>query len=292
MTKPYTIPAGATLTADAWFDIEEHFDYAFLEVSSNGGSTWTPVLTNLSSPASEDQSGFNSSGTGIDGTSGGVYVPLTANLPGSGSVLVRFRYTTDAAVTGRGFVLDNIAVTGSPVDGAEDASSGWTFNGFKRTTGTETSFHPHAYVVENRAYDGYDKSLRTAYNFGFLNTKPDWVEHFPYQNGVLISYWDETFGDNNVGDHPGGGLILPVDAHPQPEHWADGQLMRQRIQTYDSTFGGVPTPKITLHKDGVPDDDPVEAGRPRVRRPPDLVVRDRRPHRRPATAATRWAGRA
>jgi immune inhibitor A len=253
MTKPYTIPAGATLTADVWFDIEEHFDYAFLEVSSNGGTTWTPVGTNLSSPASEDQSGLNASGTGIDGSSGGNYVALTANLPGSGAVLVRFRYSTDPAVTGKGFVLDNIAVTGSPVDGAEDASSGWTFNGFKRTTGTETSFHFNAYVVENRAYDGYDASLRTAYNFGFLNTsRPDWVEHYPYQQGVLISYWDESFGDNSVGDHPGGGLILPVDAHPTPEHWADGQLMRQRIQSYDSTFGGVATSKITLHKDGVP----------------------------------------
>ena len=72
MTKAYTVPAGATLTADVWFDIEEHFDFAFLEQSTNGGTTWTPVLTNLSSPASEDQSGFNSSGTGIDGVSGGL----------------------------------------------------------------------------------------------------------------------------------------------------------------------------------------------------------------------------
>ena len=35
-----------------------------------------------------------------------------------------------------------------------------------------------------------------------------------YQNGLLINYWDESFGDNNVGDHPGGGLILPVNSQP------------------------------------------------------------------------------
>ena len=252
MTKAYTVPAGATLTADVWFDIEEHFDFAFLEQSTNGGATWTPVLTNLSSPASEDQSGFNGSGTGIDGVSGG-YVPLTANLPGSGASLIRFRYQTDPAVTGTGFAIDNIAITGSPLDGAEDAAAGWTFNGFKRTTGTETSFHLNAYVMENRQYDGYDRSLRTAYNFGFLTTgRPDWVEHYPFQDGLLISYWDETFTDNSVGDHPGGGLILPVDAHPTPEHWSNGQLMRQRIQSYDSTFGLERTDRITLHLNGVP----------------------------------------
>ena len=252
MTKAYTVPAGGTLTADVWYDMEDTFDYAFLEQSTNGGATWTPVMTNLSDPASRDQSGFNSSGTGITGSSGGVYKALTATLPGSGASLIRFRYRTDPAVTGQGIVIDNIAVTGSPVDGAEDAASGWTFDGFKRTTGTEVSFHLNAYALENRQYDEYDRSLRTAYNFGFLNTKPDWVEHYPYQDGLLINYWDETFTDNSVGDHPGGGLILPVDAHPTNEHWANGQYMRQRIQSYDSTFGLERTDAITLHLNSVP----------------------------------------
>jgi immune inhibitor A len=252
MSKPYTLPAGATLTADVWYDIEEFFDYAFLEVSTDNGGSWTPVLTNLSSPASSDQSGFNASGTGITGSSGGAYVALTADLSAfTGAVLVRFRYQTDPAVTGTGFVIDNIAVTGSPLDGAEDANAGWTFDGFVRSTGTEISFHFNAYVAENRGYRGYDKSLRTAYNFGFLTTKPDWVEDFRYQDGLLISYWDDSFSDNNVGDHPGGGLILPIDSHPKPLHWADGTLIRPRIQTYDSTFTLDETEWLTLHKDGV-----------------------------------------
>ncbi len=251
MTRPFTIPAGATLSADVWYDIEEAFDYAFLEVSSNGGATWTPVLTNLSDPAANDQSGFNASGTGITGSSGGLYRSLTATLPGSGAVLVRFRYRTDSAVTQTGFVIDNIAITGNALDGAETVT-GWTFDGFKRTTGTEVSFHLNAYVAENRGYRGYDTSLRTAYNFGFLNTRPDWVEHFPYQDGLLINYWDETFGDNNVGDHPGGGLILPVDAHPSFYHSYDGHLLRPRVLSFDSTFGLERTEAITVHKNGRP----------------------------------------
>jgi immune inhibitor A len=254
MTKAVTLPAGASLTADVWYDTEEGYDFAFLEVSSDNGATWTPVVTNLSSPAADDQSGFNSSGAGITGSTNGAYVALTADLSAfSGNVLLRFRYQTDPAVAGQGFVVDNIAVTGNPLDGAEDENAGWTFDGFIRSTGTEISFHFNAYIGENRGYRGYDRSLRTAYNFGFLNTsRPDWVEHYPYQDGLLISYWDESFGDNNVGDHPGGGLILPVDAHPKPLHWSDGTLARQRIQSYDSTFGEDRTDSITLHKDGVP----------------------------------------
>ena len=63
---------------------------------------------------------------------------------------------------------------------------------------------------------------RTAYNFGFLDTETRLVEHYPYQDGLLISYWDESFGDNNVGDHPGGGLILPSRRTPDARALANG----------------------------------------------------------------------
>src|SRR5688572_15436884 len=110
MTKPVTYAAGSTLTADAWYETEAHFDYWFLEVSQNGGSSWTPVMTNLSLPASDDQGSFNTSGTGIAGSSGGVYKALTAALPGSGASLVRVKYMTDANTGGKGAVFDNIAI--------------------------------------------------------------------------------------------------------------------------------------------------------------------------------------
>jgi immune inhibitor A len=249
MTK--TVSGGGTLTADVLYEIEEQYDFAFVEASTDGGTTFTPVATNLSAPAEDDQSGINASGAGITGSSGGQYVALTATLP-AGTNAVRFRYTTDVGVAELGFVVDNIAIDGTLIGGAETDTEGWTFDGFRRTTGTETSFHFNAYVGENRGYRGYDTSLRTAYNFGFLNTsRPDWVEFYRYQDGLLISYWDESYSNNDVGDHPGGGLLLPVDAHPQPLHWSDGTLARQRIQSYDSTFNRDRTEAITLHKQGV-----------------------------------------
>lgn len=250
MTKAFVLPAAATIKADVWFDTEPQFDYGFLEVSSDGGTTWTPVHTNISKPASDDQGSFNSSGTGIGGTSGGVYLPMetTDALP-AGDTMVRFRYETDGNTGGKGIVIDNLSVTGSDVDGAE-TDSGWTFAGFSRLQdGTAISKHFNAYIAENRGYRGFDKSLRTAYNFGFLDARPERVETHPYEDGLLISYWDTSFADNNVGSHPGGGEILPVDAHPAFHHSYDGHLLRPRILSFDSTFTLDRTDAITVHKD-------------------------------------------
>ncbi|HEX2704122.1 MAG TPA: hypothetical protein VHM65_00035, partial [Candidatus Lustribacter sp.] len=130
-------------------------------------------------------------------------------------------------------------------------TEGWVFDGFIRTSGLIEASYFNAYVAENRQYDGYDASLKTAYNFGFLDTRPDWVEHFRYQNGLLISYWDASVNDNNVGDHPGSGLVLPIDAHPALKHWSDGTLLRPRLLSADSTFGLAPTDRMVVHQNGV-----------------------------------------
>ena len=245
--KSTTIEAlGTNLTAEVRYDIEEDWDYAFLEASTDGGTTWVPVATNLSD-TSGDQSGFNTSKTGITGTQE-AWTTLTATLPANTNA-VRFRYQTDGAFVLSGFKVDNIAINGTVIGTAENDNEGWTFNGFRTTTGDEVETFFNAYIAENRQYDGYDESLETAYNFSYPVTKPDWVEHYPYQDGMLVTYWDSSQGDNNVGDHPGEGLVLPVDAHPLLSHWVDGTLMRPRILSYDSTFGFDRTDRITLRRE-------------------------------------------
>ena len=114
-----------------------------------------------------------------------------------------------------------------------------------------TRYFFNAYVGENRQYLGYDAGLQTGpYNFGGT-IGPNWAERFPLQDGLLVWYWDTSFGDNNVGDHPGGGLILPVDANPAPLHWANGYVMRPRLQSFDATFTTQKTDAITVHNAGV-----------------------------------------
>jgi len=252
MTRSVTLPAGpVTLAAKARYDIEQDWDYAYLTVNGS------PVATSLSTTTDPNGQNF---GNGITGSSGGAWVNLTADLSAFAgqTVTLGWRYWTDGAVAEAGFGVDDIAITGLPTDGAE-TDPGWAYQGFASTTGRVTTSHFNAYFAEYRAYRGYDDGLRTGpYNFGFLDDPGlgNWVEHFPYQDGLLVWYYDTSFPDNNVGDNCAGGrcggLVLPVDAHPamllRPDN---GQVWRPRIQSYDSTFGLEPTDRITLHADSV-----------------------------------------
>lgn len=252
MTREVTLPDGTpSVMAKVNYDIESDWDYAYLEV--NGA----PIETNLST--SSDPNGQNF-GHGITGSSGGNWVDLNADLStfAGQTVTIGFRYWTDAAVANPGMMVDDIAITGQPLDDAE-SDFGWTHNGFIRTASVVTLSFFNAYFAEFRNYRGYDDGLRTGpYNFGFLDNPNlgNWVEHFPYQDGLLVWYYDESFPDNNVGAHCAagrcGGLFLPVDAHPELMLRPDnGQVWRPRVQSWDSTFGLEETDEICLHMNSV-----------------------------------------
>lgn len=252
MTRTVTLPAGTvSFSAKVRYDIEKDWDYAYLTV--NG----TSVETNLSTDVNPFGQNF---GYGITNNSGGAWVDLTADLSAFAgqTVDIGFRYWTDGAVAEAGFGVDNIMVTDLPDDGAE-ADAGWNYAGFSSTTGTTTQSFFNAYFAEFRTYKGYDDGLRTGpYNFGFLDnpTLGNWVEHFPYQDGLLVWYYDTSFDNNNVGDSclsgRCGGLVLPVDAHPglllQPDN---GLVWRPRVQAYDSTFGLQRTDVVCLHRNSI-----------------------------------------
>ncbi len=253
MTRSVTLPVGASLSAWVNFEIELDWDYAYLTV--NG----TPVATNLSTNTDPNGQNF---GEGITGDTGGNWVNLTADLSAydGQTVDIGFRYWTDGAFVAPGFMVDDISISGQALDDAE-SNFGWAFDGFNTTTGSETNYYFNAYIAEYRQYRTYDTGLQTGpYNFGFLNTLPDWVEHFPYQDGMLVSYWDTSYTDNNTSQHPGGGLILPIDSHPTALMRPDATPWRARVQAYDSTFTLAKTDGFTLHINGVNSVIPSQAG--------------------------------
>lgn len=243
--------SSATLSLKGYYDIETSYDYLYTEVSTDGGSTWTPIDGTVGDAAIPRDASDQPALTGtVDGYQDLVY-PLDAYA--GQAVKLRFRYATDGGVAQKGFAADDLAVTadGATVftDGAENGEGDWTVDGFTVKGASFSGEYPQYYVAENRQYVSYDKTLKVGpYNFGFADTKADWVEHFPYQNGLLIWLWDTSQSDNNVSAHPGAGLILPVDAHAKPLKWSDGTLMRSRIQAYDSTFSLEKTDALTLHR--------------------------------------------
>ncbi|MEU6997353.1 immune inhibitor A domain-containing protein [Nonomuraea sp. NPDC046570] len=221
--------SAATLTARAWYRIEQDFDYAYAEVSLDG-NTWTQVGS-LTGAAD--------------------WAPLSYSLDAYAGkkIQFRFRYWTDTNTQENGFQVDDVAVDGVFTDDVEQGEGEWTAVGFTRSGEVGVKDHPRAYLAENRRYTGYNAYLKTGpYNFGWTGSQK--VEHYPYQEGVLIWLWDSFHTDNTTRNHPGEGLILPVDARPAPLRWADGSLVNGRAQVFDAPFGLSRTDRVTLHRAG------------------------------------------
>ncbi|MFJ8024319.1 immune inhibitor A domain-containing protein [Streptomyces sp. NPDC096311] len=257
--------SSAALTLDGWYDIEADYDYLYTEVSTDGGANWTPIDGTVDGqPIPRDGSGKPALTGTVD-----AYKKLSFPLDAYAGqkIDLRFRYQSDGGVALKGFAADEIAVTadGSALfsDNAETADAAWTAAGFSRVGASFTDDYPQYYIAENRQYVSYDKTLKTGpYNFGFSTTRPSWVEHYPYQNGLLIWKWDTSQKDNNVSAHAGSGLILPVDSHSTALKWSDGTLMRSRIQSYDSPFSLYRTDGLTLHNADVATKIPSKPGVP------------------------------
>ena len=69
----------------------------------------------------------------------------------------------------------------------------------------------------------YDKYLKTGpYNFGWATTRPDWSSTSRTRTACSSRYWDTSQSDNDASEHPGEGVILPIDSHPEPIYRLDG----------------------------------------------------------------------
>jgi immune inhibitor A len=231
------VGAANTVTVDAmaWWDTETDYDFWYAQYSTDDGVTWK----NLGA---------------FDGQSGG-WVPQSFTYDAGGEASkFRFLYKTDSGVSEPGVMLDEIKTTADgkvlDTDGAEAATSPWTPRGWLRTTGTITETLPRYYLMENKSYVKYDDTLRTGpYNFSEAVTRPDWVEHFKYQNGMLVWFVNHAVADNNTSEHPGTGYALPVDAMSAALRWnGTGAVVRNRIQAFDATFGLQRTNRLELSR--------------------------------------------
>ncbi|MEU7904197.1 immune inhibitor A domain-containing protein [Actinoplanes sp. NPDC049118] len=244
----------ASLDLKGRYNIEAGYDYLYFEASTDG-TNWTALDGTVDgAPLGVDGAAPPRPALGGDG--GGAWkdisIPLTAYA--GKTVQVRLHYVTDAGTSAGGFFGDDLTVTvngtAGAADGAEDTPA-WTAAGFSVEGTSRTAEYDNFYIAGNRTYTSYDRYLKTGpYNFGWITTKPDWVEHFSYQQGLLISYSDTAYEDNNVNQHPGSGRNLIIDSHPAPIYNLDGDPWRSRIQLYDAPFGTTKADSFTLHLDG------------------------------------------
>ena len=253
IVRDLDVPADAKFWMQNNYVIEEDWDFGFVEVSNDGGTTWTELKvlnedgTEASTPDGYDDPNGNMATFGstegapkqygLTGTSDGwkhQYVDL-ASYAGD-SVSLRLRLATDAAFQERGWFADDFALTSGAEtvwsDDVESGENGWTaeVETFTTTTGpgwridTGTSTNAQYYMVEWRNFDGFDAGLQYAYDTVY--SAGAWkVDRIKYNApGALVWYRDTTYGNtnhvqSNLTALPSagakGGLLL-VDSHFDP----------------------------------------------------------------------------
>lgn len=120
----------ATLSFTAWYQIEEEWDYAYVQVSADAGATWT-ILSGLHTTARNTHG--NAFGSGYTGRSDGWVTERVDLSPFVGKrILLRIEYVTDDAVYLQGLCLDDFEI--SEIGWFDDAESDrdWQAGGFVR----------------------------------------------------------------------------------------------------------------------------------------------------------------
>jgi immune inhibitor A len=237
-TLTTSVPAAnrVTVSASAWWEIEAGYDYLYAEYSLDDGATWKRI------------------GQPIDGVSRG-WENLRYGYRAAGQEsLFRFRYQTDGGVNEPGAFLDTIVIKdGKNIvleDDAEQETDSWDADGWSISTGTDDEPTAQYYLVENRQFVGYDRVLQTGpYNFSEGYSRPNWVEFFEFNPGMLVWFADKAYRDNNTKEHEGHGQSLPVDRFPAAFSWEDGTAPTNRRQGLDATFGLGPVESQCLHKE-------------------------------------------
>ncbi|HEX2176554.1 MAG TPA: immune inhibitor A domain-containing protein [Nocardioidaceae bacterium] len=254
IARTVDVPAGDDVRFWMWnnYVIEADWDYGFVEVSTDGGSTWEEQKVfdaageEVTTPDDyQDPNGrmgdFGGKKYGLEGSTEGWrhdYVDLT---PYAGqTVQLRLRMATDAAFQERGWFADDFAVTadGTEVwsDDVESGANGWTEqhgtwtdtsgDGWRIDTGTH--INAQFYLAEWRNFDGFDEGLKYAYDTTY--SADAWkVEKIRYNApGMLVWFRDTTYGSgmdvtnhvtSNTTSLPSegskGGLLI-VDSHFDP----------------------------------------------------------------------------
>jgi hypothetical protein len=121
----------ATLHFQAWYDLEDQFDYVYLSASRDGGATWQ-VLPGRR--AADDSATGNHYGAGWTASSGSGWIDeeVDLNAYAGGDVLLRFEYVTDQSYNGQGFAFRNVRLPQAGIDEPGAVDGPWNAEGWVR----------------------------------------------------------------------------------------------------------------------------------------------------------------
>ncbi len=253
-----------------FFETEEGWDFGFVQVSTDGGQTWTS-LENEDTTSEHDPGAIDTVLANLPGLTGQsddwVYEEFDLTPYVGQEIWLQFRYITDWGYTERGFFIDDITITADdediffddveagPGEWVADPEDGWVI-----TTGTDRGVQ--YYLVEWRNLSGFDEGLQYPYQTVYSD-EDDWeVDRAPYTVPGMLLYhrntlyaFDYTLSDSWF-DAPSWGpkhALLVVDSHSFPYMFDDyyydsGQNLRTspRVAAGDATFTLQETTPFTI----------------------------------------------
>ncbi len=139
-----------TLQFWTWYDIEADFDYAYVEVSTDGGKTWDILPGTRTVTTNPNGANYGHAFTGHSGVAGKapaqwVQEQMDLSAYAGKQIYLRFEYITDDAYNAPGWAIDDIAIPEIGYhDDIESGEGGWGAAGFIRSD----NVLPQTYVVQ------------------------------------------------------------------------------------------------------------------------------------------------
>jgi len=130
----------ASLEYDVWFDLEAEWDYAYVSVSTDGGTQWDILRTACTTTEDPYGNAYGiggytglSSDCGDAANDGWLHENIDLSAYTGQEILLRFEVVTDDAVSNSGMVIDNVAIPEiSFYDDMEGGNGRWMPEGFIR----------------------------------------------------------------------------------------------------------------------------------------------------------------
>lgn len=250
LARDVQVPAGTDVKFWLWnnYEIEQDWDFGFVEASTDGGATWSQLKVYTEGGAlvstgddypdpNKNLAKFNNRKYGLTGNTDGWRHDYVDLAPFAGkNIKLRLVYNTDAAFTPRSWHVDDFALTngGQTVwsDDVEGGNNGWTTSG-----GTFTNTHGQGWIINDgyreisrfylaewRNFDGFDKGLQYTYTTNYSRDGAWKVEKVKYNApGMLVWYRDSTYTNNSIVNNldlapsiGSKGSLLLVDSHFDP----------------------------------------------------------------------------
>ena len=115
-----------------WHDLAEHYEYGYLQISADGGETWSVLPGNHTKPDSYFGLFYDNGYTGRSGRWLQESFDLSEFAPGN--IMLRFEVLTETVTSYNGMAIDDLRIeTIDLYDGFESPDASWTAEGWIRT---------------------------------------------------------------------------------------------------------------------------------------------------------------